>query len=140
MTKTVRLALSFAFALAIVVASLQADAGDDADVKAAKEKAEAAESQTDRNITSKAVCDVLDVKLKEVEGKIRERLDAEGKAKFDAAEAAWKNYRSAQVIFEGSFYEGGSIQPLVHNQAYSAITETRIDDLIRFKEESIDDR
>lgn len=141
MRPTLPLRCSLVCAAAVFgLALAQAGVGDDPDVKAAKEKAEAAESQTDRNITSKAVCDALDVKLKEVEGKIRERLDAGGKSLFDAAAAAWRNYRSAQVKFEGSFYEGGSIQPLVHNQAYSAITETHVDDLIRFKEESIDDR
>lgn len=112
---------------------------DDPDVKALKEKVDAAEDQTILNLTSKELCDLLDARMKTLEGEIRKKLEGESIALFEKSAAAWREYRKAQVKLEGSFYAGGSIQPLVHNQAYSALTETHIDELIKFRDESLEE-
>jgi uncharacterized protein YecT (DUF1311 family) len=117
----------------------RAGIADDPEVKALKEKVEAAENQTNLNLTSKELCDLLDARMKTLEGEIRKKLEGEAIALFDKSAAAWREYRTAQVKLEGSFYAGGSIQPLVHNQAYSALTETHIDELTKFKDESLEE-
>jgi uncharacterized protein YecT (DUF1311 family) len=118
---------------------VHAGIADDPEVKALKDKVEAAEDQATLNITSKEVCDLLDGRLKALEGEIRKKLEGDAVALFDKSAAAWRNYRTAQVKLAGSFYEGGSIQPLVHNQAYSDLTETHIDELTRFRDEAFEE-
>lgn len=113
---------------------------DDPEVKSLKEKADAAGTQTEMNLVSKEICDLLDRRLEALEVQIRKELTGESVSLFEKAAAAWRSFRTAQVLLEGSFYEGGSIQPLVHNQAYSALTETHIDELLKFKEENLEDR
>jgi uncharacterized protein YecT (DUF1311 family) len=127
-------AVSFGFAPLV-----HAGIADDAEVKALKDKIEAAEDQASLNVTSKELCDLLDARLKALETAIRQKLDGPAKALFDQSAAAWRNYRSAQVKLAGNFYEGGSIQPLVHNQTYSDLTETHIDELTRFRDEAFEE-
>lgn len=129
----------FTVATSLAWAGLLAGVADDPEVTALKEKVEAAEDQATLNITSKELCDLLDVRLKSLEGEIRKKLDDDAKALFDKSAAAWRGYRSAQVKLAGSFYEGGSIQPLVHNQAYSDLTETHIDELTQFRDEALEE-
>jgi uncharacterized protein YecT (DUF1311 family) len=131
-----------AFVLAMGLAGIAAQAGvaDDPDIKALKDKVEAAEDQATLNVTSKKLCDLLDARLKALETKIRQKLDGPARTLFDQSAAAWRNYRSAQVKLAGSFYEGGSIQPLVHNQAYSDLTETHIDELTKFRDAAFEER
>lgn len=127
---------------AVVISFLpvaQAGIADDPEVAALKEKIEAAEDQTKLNLISKELCDLLDARMKKVEAQIRKKLDEDAGALFDKSAEAWRSYRTAQVKLEGSFYQGGSIQPLVHNQAYSALTETHIDELIKFRDESLEE-
>jgi len=127
---------------AVVISSLpvaQAGIADDPEVVALKEKVEAAEDQGKLNLISKELCDLLDARMKAVETQIRKKLDEGALALFDESAKAWRAYRSAQVRLEGSFYQGGSIQPLVHNQAYSALTETHIDELIKFRDDSLEE-
>jgi len=129
----------FAVAALLACPRLHAGIADDPEVKALQEKVEAAENQTNLNLTSKELCDFLDVRLKALEGEIRQKLEGDAVALFDKSAAAWRNYRTAQVKLAGSFYEGGSIQPLVHNQAYSDLTETHIDELTKFRDEAFEE-
>lgn len=127
---------------AVVISFLpvaQAGIAEDPEVVSLKEKVEAAEDQTKLNLLSKQLCDLLDARMKVLEDAIRKKLDGDAVALFDKSAEAWRSYRSSQVKLEGSFYEGGSIQPLVHNQAYSTLTETHIDELTRFKDESLEE-
>jgi uncharacterized protein YecT (DUF1311 family) len=107
---------------------------DDPEVKALKEKLEAASNQTGMNLVSKELCDLLDGRLKSVEDAIHKKLEDTGVQLFERSVTAWREFRLAQVKFEGSFYEGGSIQPLVHNQTFASLTEARIDQLLALKE------
>lgn len=127
---------------AVVISFLpvaQAGIADDPEVTALKEKIEEAEDQTKLNLISKELCDLLDARMKKVEAQIRKKLDEDAIVLFDKSAEAWRVYRLAQVKLEGSFYAGGSIQPLIHNQAYSALTETHIDELIKFRDESLEE-
>lgn len=140
MKMPVRWALAAIFSVVVILPIARAGIADDPEVKALKEKIEAGENQTNLNLLSKELCDLLDVRMKAVEGQIRKKLEGDALGLFEKSAEAWRSYRTAQVRLEGSFYEGGSIQPLVHNQAYSALTETHIDELTRFKDESLEEK
>lgn len=88
-----------------------------------------AEGQTDMNLASFRISGYWDAKLESLQTRISKKLDAGGQRKFGETIGVWERYRTEEVQFEASFYEGGSIQPLIANQAYSAITEDRVVEL-----------
>lgn len=88
-----------------------------------------AQTQTDRNLASKALADYWDLQRLRIEGKLLTILDADARSLFQKTAAAWRDYRSVQVDFEGNFYRGGSIQPLIENTAYASLTARRVKDL-----------
>lgn len=86
----------------------------------------AARSQTDMNLRSGEVAQYLDRKVTTLEERIKKDLDTEAMSLFVAASEKWRDYRMAQTKAEGDVYRGGSMQPLVHNQVFSRITEERL--------------
>jgi uncharacterized protein YecT (DUF1311 family) len=86
----------------------------------------AAKSQTDMNLRSGELAQYLDRKVAGLEERIKKDLDREALALFVAASEKWRDYRLAQTKAEGDVYRGGSIQPLIHNQVFSRITEERL--------------
>jgi uncharacterized protein YecT (DUF1311 family) len=99
---------------------------EDATLKALEARLDAAESQTDLNIASKEVADYLDKQLIAREAEIAKDLDPEGLRLFSEASKLWRDYRLAQLSFEGDLYRGGSIQPLIHNRAFIRLTQERL--------------
>jgi len=61
-----------------------------------------------------------------LEERIKKDLDGEALALFVTASEKWRNYRMAETKAERDIYRGGSIQPLIHNQVFSRITEERL--------------
>ena len=99
---------------------------EDATLKALEARLDAADSQTDLNIASKEVADYLDKQLIAKEAEIAKDLDPEGLRLFSEASKLWRDYRLAQLSFEGDLYRGGSIQPLIHNRAFIRLTRERL--------------
>lgn len=66
-----------------------------------------------------------DTRLKVVYNKLLSQLDEAGKAKLRVVEKDWLRYRDAQIAFEGSLYEGGSIRPLIEGNCLLAMTRNR---------------
>jgi uncharacterized protein YecT (DUF1311 family) len=89
----------------------------------------AAMTQTDMNIASVKIAEFLDSKLASVEKQVARKLDNVEQERFAEFNERWRRYRIQDVQFWASFYEGGTIQPLVANNAYSAITAQRITEL-----------
>jgi uncharacterized protein YecT (DUF1311 family) len=99
---------------------------NDAELRELETRLESAQTQTDMNIASAAIADYLDKKLIERESEIAKDLDPEPLRLFSEASKLWRDYRSAQVSFEGDLYRGGSIRPLIHNRTYSRLTRERL--------------
>jgi uncharacterized protein YecT (DUF1311 family) len=86
-------------------------------------------TQTDMTLRSGAIAQHLDERLVRVEGRIAADLEPDARALFQKAARLWREYRSAQVDFEGDLYRGGSIQPLIHNRTFIRLTKERLDAL-----------
>jgi uncharacterized protein YecT (DUF1311 family) len=90
---------------------------------------ESARTQMDMNLASKKLAEYWDAKLHAVDLKIEGRLDGKQRKEFAQSRKRWRSHRAGEVAFRASFSEGGSIQPLTANTAYSEITEHRVGEL-----------
>lgn len=117
------LATGLALAACIPGASLRAE---DAELQKLEARLAAAETQTDMNIASGEVAACLDRRLQEKETEVAKTLDSAGRKLFQTATLRWREYRRAEVDFEGDQYRGGSIQPLIHNQTFIRLTKERL--------------
>lgn len=117
--------------LVLSIFSLSVLKAEDKKLQELKREFDAAETQTDLNITSSKVSRYLNVKLEKLEKEIKEKLSPKPLNLFIKSSELWRGFRAAKVSFEGSLYEGGSIQPLIHNTTYSSLTEQRIKSLKR---------
>ena len=70
-----------------------------------------------------------DKRVQKLCSELRTHLDADGRAKFDAAQAAWISFRKAEAESCADFYRGGSIVPAVYCQSLTDSTEKRISQL-----------
>lgn len=70
---------------------------------------------------------IMDRTLAELEGIIED--NPSHVKKLNAAQAAWKKYRDAQASFASLTFEGGTMQPLIHSGAATALTIERIVEL-----------
>jgi len=122
----IKLLLSLLFLAAITA---PAQSADRVELKKLQAALDAASTQTDMNLASGAMADYWEKELLAVEKKIGKKLDAQAMALFQKTKQAWSKYRSSQVAFEGEFYRGGSIQPLISNTVFSSLTERRVKDL-----------
>lgn len=103
----------------------------DAKLAALRARLDAAQTQADMNGLSAEISQHQDRKLAKLEERVRNDLhDEELKAELDKASALWREYRHVQAEFEGDMYRGGSVQPLVRNEAFTRLTEERIAALI----------
>ena len=93
---------------------------------------DAADTQTDMNLASKQIADFWDAKLGILEKQISQKLDGEERKRFSDSKERWHSYRAQEVRFRSSFFDGGSIQPLMANMSYSEITEHRVDEMESF--------
>jgi uncharacterized protein YecT (DUF1311 family) len=105
-----------------------------------KSNLQQAKTQTEMNQASKAISDFWDARLLQVENKIESKLDRHERKKFLESKKLWQKYRSNEVSFRASFSEGGSIQPLIANSAYSEITEHRVRELEALFKDALQNR
>ncbi len=103
----------------------------DAKLAALRAKLETAQTQADMNELSAETSQHQDRKLAKLEELVRNDLhDEELKGKFDQDAALWREYRNVHAEFVGDMYQGGSIRPLIYNEAFTRLTEERITALI----------
>lgn len=110
--------------------TLSVMATDDPQLAALEEALDEAMTQTAMNIASFEISEFLKAELENAEQEVRTKLyDDQSRALFDAAASKWIEYRTAQVKFEGSSYDGGSMQSLIINLASARITRERLNTL-----------
>jgi uncharacterized protein YecT (DUF1311 family) len=104
----------------------------DSELQRLQQALDSATTQTDMNLASGKIADFWDARLAIAERQVEKKLTEAEQSKFAKTKELWRNYRIAEVKFQVSLWEGGSIQPLVANQSYSGITEQRVADLETF--------
>jgi uncharacterized protein YecT (DUF1311 family) len=87
---------------------------------------DSAMTQTDMNIASGELAKYWDRELAKEEARVLGACDSEHAKLFRSAQKSWRDFRSAETKFHGDVYRGGSIQPLIHNSTYAALTEQRV--------------
>jgi len=75
------------------------------------------------------LCEFWDGKLLLLEKRVAGKLGGQEQKRFADLMKRWREYRSREVAFRAESFDGGSIQPLIANCAYSEITEHRISEL-----------
>ncbi len=106
-----------------------ASAQPDAELQRLTSNLQNAKMQADMNLASKSLIKYWDNRLVAIEAKVGDRLDGSERKKFAQSKKRWRSYRSGEVVFRAGFFDGGSIQPLIANTAYSQITEHRVNEL-----------
>jgi uncharacterized protein YecT (DUF1311 family) len=125
--------------LLITTAALAAELSNSS-LQKLKSNLQQAKTQTEMNQASKAIADFWDARLLQIENKIESKLDGQERKRFLASKQLWQKYRSSEVSFRASFSEGGSIQPLIANSAYSQITEHRVTELEALFKDALQNR
>jgi hypothetical protein len=118
--------MKFASALFVLLLSALPVCAGDQELVRLRSALDAARSQTEMNLRSEELGRYLDRKIASLEDRIRKDLDSEALVSFVTASKKWREYRMAEMKAEGDVYRGGSIQPLMHNQAFIRITEERL--------------
>ena len=67
--------------------------------------------------------------LKAVRAQLSRKLDETGKAKLEAAQSAWVQFRKANAEFQSDLVRGGTLAPLVQITVMADMTEARVAEL-----------
>jgi uncharacterized protein YecT (DUF1311 family) len=94
-------------------------------------------TQAEMNQGSYEEFEKVDLELKQALERLRSVLGQEDSKRLEEAQQAWLKFRKKQVVLAGGFYEGGSIQPLIHNVEAQALTEARAKELRSLYEELV---
>lgn len=85
-----------------------------------------AKNQGEMNVKSHELTIHMKEKLKKLEERIAGSLESSELALFKKSVAAWRSYFDVEVDLEASWYEGGTIQPLMANSAAIRLIEERM--------------
>ena len=92
-------------------------------------------TQAEMNQASYEEFEKAELELKQALERLKSVLGPEDMKRLEEAQRAWLGFRKRQVVLAGGFYEGGSIQPLIHNVEAQALTEARAKELRALYEE-----
>jgi len=67
--------------------------------------------------------------LKAVRAQLSRKLDDTGKAKLQAAQSAWVQFRKANAEFQADLVRGGTLVPLIQITVMADMTEARVAEL-----------
>jgi uncharacterized protein YecT (DUF1311 family) len=87
------------------------------------------QTQMEMNQTAAQGYYKADAELNKVYKVLLSKLDEKGKALLIKAENDWIKYRDSHCKFEASFYEGGSMQPMIYSSCLESVTMDRINEL-----------
>ncbi|HEV2695142.1 MAG TPA: lysozyme inhibitor LprI family protein [Verrucomicrobiae bacterium] len=96
-------------------------------------------TQLDMNREAAAGADKADQKMQKLLSDLRAQLDATGRAKLEASQAAWLAYRKAEAESYANPYHGGSMWSLVYSASLADTTDRRIGQL-RFQLDGLKNR
>ena len=119
---------------ALIAITLHAGESAEQELERLQRALKVAISQTDMNVASGELAKYWDQALQKEEKKILASCDAETTKLFQKAQQSWREFRKAEVAFQGDAVRGGSMQPLVCNSTFAALTERRVRDLRLYSE------
>jgi uncharacterized protein YecT (DUF1311 family) len=88
-----------------------------------------AQTQAEMNQTAAKGYYKADAELNKVYKVLMSKLDEKGKSLLIKAENDWIKYRDSHCKFEASFYDGGSMQPMIYSSCLESVTMDRIKEL-----------
>lgn len=94
-------------------------------------------TQTELNQNAQLSSQKADLALSNAYQQLMTSLEADRHAQLEAAQQAWLNFRDAEAEFRSAIFSGGSIQPLIYNQALTELTEQRIEQLEALFQEQV---
>jgi uncharacterized protein YecT (DUF1311 family) len=86
------------------------------------------QSQGELNRQAAAELEQADAQLNDIYNKVLE-ADSDRRRELIAAERAWLVYRDAEAEYEADAYRGGSIRPMIYDEALTTLTNERINTL-----------
>lgn len=96
------------------------------------------QTQMEMNATAYANYKKADAQLNKVYKQLMLTLDKNEKPLLIQAEKDWVKFRDSHCKFDASFYEGGSIQPLIYSTCLEELTKKRIVEIkISIKERNL---
>lgn len=99
--------------------------------KKAQQKIDCEGAQTQFEMTQCAHREFVkaDAELNKFYNRFAAKLDEEKRAQLKEAELAWIKYRDATCDFEGAFYKGGTMRPMIQYACLARVTNDRTADL-----------
>ena len=99
--------------------------------RAAKDPCRDPQSQAEMNMCAREKFKAADAELNRVYSRLASLLaDNEGqREKLKAAETAWLKYRDDNCEYEASFFDGGSMRPLILSSCFERMTKARAAEL-----------
>jgi uncharacterized protein YecT (DUF1311 family) len=86
------------------------------------------QTQMEMNACAGIAYEDADAALNAVYSEVRSRLDDEGREQLLTTQRAWIAFRDAECTFRSRGVEGGSIQPMIHANCLTELTEQRTAD------------
>ena len=87
------------------------------------------QTQYEMNVCAERNFKTADAELNRVYNTLASKLDAEARARLKTAEVSWLKYRDDNCEYEGAFYEGGTMQPLIYSSCKERMTKARTAEL-----------
>ena len=122
--KTKRIALCL-----LLVACLLPIAAASNSQKQKKQPCADAVTQFEMNQCAHKEHEAADAELNKVYNRLSAKLDDEQRAKLKESELAWIKYRDTDCDFEGSFYKGGTMRPMIESYCLARVTKERTAEL-----------
>ena len=99
--------------------------------RAVKDPCRDPQSQAEMNLCAREKFKAADAELNRVYNRLASKLgDDEGRReKLKAAETAWLKYRDDNCEYEASFFDGGSMRPLILSSCFERMTKARTSEL-----------
>jgi uncharacterized protein YecT (DUF1311 family) len=88
-----------------------------------------AATQFEMNQCARKAHEAADAGLNKVYNRFAAMLDDEQRAHLKEAELAWIKYRDTNCDFEGAFYKGGTMRPMVQSYCLARVTNERTAEL-----------
>ena len=98
---------------------------------------QAGNTQTGLNQGAQVSYQKADLALANAYQQLMNSLEADRHTQLEIAQQAWLNFRDAEAEFRSAIFSGGSIQPLIYNQALTELTEQRIEQLEALFQEQV---
>lgn len=122
--KTKRIALGFLLIACLLPFAVASDSQKQKKLPCAD-----ASTQFEMNQCARKEYEAADAELNKVYNRLAAKLEEEQRTQLKTAELAWIKYRDTNCDFEGAFYKGGTIRPMVQSYCLARMSNERTAEL-----------